>query len=1115
MEEVAKLAAYIEPKEDGMALTAKVCVVYSLIAVPSMLLALPLGGISPRVEVPAEDEIWHARTALLLVFSAAVTELCFLAASSANRELLKQAGVGPDEIELPGTGDAWLTLGEYGFKLLTGLYIWLFSGGIVHADTLAWGGQRPVYAARFMQWSVAVPLLVLITNRSFIKSTTRMLWRSGPSLIATFLYVWASWIMEVTPTHFVRWPMMLLSMSGFAIVCVDQLFLAYQYRDTDFWGNKFGMLVYQILSFAMYAAVFLSGRYGLMTSASEQMFYAYCDATVKVLQGAILAMIRNREGALEIRRWWMASAAANKDLRDLLQKARVPVFSVDLVGQIKQWNQSMTDLTGFDFKAVEGKQVLDIVNADCKEAISAELGALMEGSNTSGQVGAHLVEVGIPTSRDAVDKCLPCLRMLAMSFVPKHDKNGELEGVTAIGQDLSDLANMKVVQDRKNVLMAMLTHEIRSPLHGIMGLTEALLQRPDAKPLERQLGMIRGCSARLLDLVTNIMDMAQAEKKQQEGVEQPRPTSPVDCATIVDEAITMIGNSVDKTNKPLLRPAVRLENRIAGTRVPLIRGDHYKITQLIYNFLTNACKFTTSGSITVSARHLPSDRLFEIDIADTGKGISKEGQEKIFKPFQQENEGDTRSFQGIGLGLSVCQGIAELHKGTLRLRSELGQGSTFTVSLPCDGDLGDGTLIETQYATYNEKARNDTKGKALEEEKPDAPPAMPKSDTVETQDIVGRPCILSVDDDEVNQEVVQNSLADFCEVVIAMDGNEALSYLNKCREDQQPCPDLVLLDIQMPGMTGFEVCENIRKDMAYPPGSLPVTMVSAKAPSEQAAITSFDCGSTDFISKPFNPQILKRKVKAALAMKASVGPTSSASVLAKEARFHIRQKDAELKKANARVQSLELEREQMAREKEAKEQMIQELQTQVLQIQDKLQSEQHQLQAAMSKVTSDEGASPYKLIKDEPMPDALDSHKSLANIVMPQEPQPSKRLHHRVVVQQKQIIKQLSRQIASATGGLNFLSARLTLCSSNSKQCRRLLQGAFDDNTSDAHHSDSSLTGSDVTEIEQTFQDLQAQMENLRKITEVVNSELKVMEHLGSNLSGVHALSDLQGKKNM
>merc|ERR1719443_1223028 len=141
--------------------------------------------------------------------------------------------------------------------------------------------------------------------------------------------------------------------------------------------------------------------------------------------------------------------------------------------------------------------------------------------------------------------------------------------------------------------------------------------------------------------------------------------------------------AVDKAGKSLLNPNTKLVNLVGSRVLPQVTGDANKCTQLLYNLVTNACKFTAKGTITISAEHSAGEGVLELKVADTGKGIAPDALERIFEPFEQENSKDTRSFQGIGLGLSVSLGIAKLHGGNILVDSKVGEGSVFTVQLPC------------------------------------------------------------------------------------------------------------------------------------------------------------------------------------------------------------------------------------------------------------------------------------------------------------------------------------------------------------------------------------------------------------------------------------------------
>jgi len=873
-----------------------VCLVYSILVGLVTIFCFLGGGQSERWAHPDPEELWHARTAMLLVFSAIISEGCLLAANSASVRMVGQNIA--DELSLHGPGDSLLTLSMYGVKVATAMHLWWHSGGLVHTDVLAWGGPRPVYFARFFQWSIAVPVMHMMTSRVFLcdQRPSVTLLRCAPSIIAAWSFVWSSWVMEVTLSPACRWLLMFLSLMGSVLILVDQCKLAYDHRKEELFGMKMSLVIFQIVVFTWYGIVFELGRFGAVSCLHEHAFYAYTDATLKVFQGALLAMLRNRQDLHSIRRWWVAALAAGRDMTSLIQRAKVPVFLLDMDGCILDWNDNLRSLTGCSQEDVQGRPLLDVVSALCKDGVEAALEAALSagmaeddfagGEDSEGVAMraeapdgvSQLVEISIPIRKNG--EATTEMRQLCMTFVPKSNEEGLMGGILGIGQDLSEVAELRMVQERKSALMAMLSHEIRSPLHGMLGLTTALLETPAGKDMSRQLGMVRSCAARLLDLVTNVMDLAQSEKKRLAGKPIERPTAPVDLAEIADEVIVMMNMAVDKMNKPLVKSSVRLTNELAGKQLPIVPGDSYKLTQLLYNLMTNACKFTDSGSVRISADYKTDQKIVEIGITDTGRGISKEGQKSIFKPFEQEGDSDSRSFQGIGLGLSVCTEIAELHGGCIRVESELGRGSKFVVQLFCDGTLGQGKITPIEGSAIQHT------GPRINPHAPPAAPAAPAAVPCSAAGAAGkpasakefmpeeRPLILSVDDDEVNQEVIQSALQDFCDIEVAMCGQDALAYLDaqalkKASGQQGRIPDLVLLDIQMPGMTGFEVCERIRKVFEIHT-KMPIIMVSARTPQDATAIKGYHSGTTDFLSKPFNCSVLKHKVLLALKMKQEV-----------------------------------------------------------------------------------------------------------------------------------------------------------------------------------------------------------------------------------------------------
>lgn len=195
--------------------------------------------------------------------------------------------------------------------------------------------------------------------------------------------------------------------------------------------------------------------------------------------------------------------------------------------------------------------------------------------------------------------------------------------------------------------------------------------------------MVKSCAVRLLDLVSNIMQMSRLHRDQSmSDFSDSLRKDLIDIPMIINEVCTLVTNATDKAGHPLLNPLVKFENRLSDvqSKLPILEGDAYKISQVFYNILTNACKFCRHGSISVDAS--VNDGRVEVSVSDTGVGIKNENVKRIFEPFEQETNTSRRSFGGIGLGLAISKRVIELHGGEIFVSSTRGQGSIFTVSLP-------------------------------------------------------------------------------------------------------------------------------------------------------------------------------------------------------------------------------------------------------------------------------------------------------------------------------------------------------------------------------------------------------------------------------------------------
>jgi signal transduction histidine kinase/ActR/RegA family two-component response regulator len=353
----------------------------------------------------------------------------------------------------------------------------------------------------------------------------------------------------------------------------------------------------------------------------------------------------------------------------------------------------------------------------------------------------------------------------------------------------------------KSVFLSNMSHELRTPLSAILGFCELMLDDKDGRYNKdaRQgfLERIHGSGQHLLELINDILDLSKVEAGQM----TLRLVS-VSIAKLVDDVVGTAGPLAAKN-----RLDVQTDTSGAGE----VMADSGKLTQMLLNLVSNAIKFTPSGgNVSITARRIST--TLELSVADTGIGISPADLGLIFREFQQLDAGIGRQNQGTGLGLALTRRLAALHGGDVRVESEIGKGSVFTLSLPLAGPIP--------------------------EKKKEAGPVR-EAPAANAIDI--RPLILVVEDDPAVADLVTQILArGGWRTEIARTGPEALA---RARESH---PAAITLDILLPGINGWEVLKCLREDEST--RSIPVVVLSAvDAPEMGVAL-----GALDYFVKPFN-----------------------------------------------------------------------------------------------------------------------------------------------------------------------------------------------------------------------------------------------------------------------
>lgn len=397
---------------------------------------------------------------------------------------------------------------------------------------------------------------------------------------------------------------------------------------------------------------------------------------------------------------------------------------------------------------------------------------------------------------------------------------------------------LKKADKLKDEFLANTSHELKTPLNGIIGIAESLIDGIAGKlptEVEKNLGLIVHSGKRLSFLVNDILDFSKI--RNQNLSIQPIA---IGIREIVEFVLSQCRISLKNKN-------IELINEI-GDNVPLIYADEYRLQQIIFNLVGNSMKFTKSGKIVVKARVTESKEI-EVCVQDTGIGISKNHLASLFTPFSQVDGSNTREQGGVGLGLSITKSLVELHSGRIWVESELGVGSSFYFTVP----LYDGQEIIP-------KTEIDKRSFMVNVNNTSTDP-MPKNDIPGIAKVTANEPqpqrnfqVLIVDDEPVNQQVLINqlSLANY-DVKIASNGLQALEILEK-----EGKPDIVLLDVMMPHLTGFETANAIRQK--YNASELPIILVTAKN-QLQDLMTGFQEGANDYLSKPINKSELLARVK--------------------------------------------------------------------------------------------------------------------------------------------------------------------------------------------------------------------------------------------------------------
>ncbi len=426
-----------------------------------------------------------------------------------------------------------------------------------------------------------------------------------------------------------------------------------------------------------------------------------------------------------------------------------------------------------------------------------------------------------------------------------------------IDQLRSANVELKRLDSLKDEFLANMSHELRTPLYGMIGIAESLIGGA-AGPLSQEsvhdLSLIISSGRRLAGMVNDILDFS---KLKHHDIILSR--KPVDLYSLVQMVKAVLQPMAEKKSL-----SVRID---IDPEAAIVDADENRLQQILLNLLGNAVKFTEEGGITVTAaREAPGAGAFVITVADTGIGIPADKTERIFETFEQADGSIARMYGGSGLGLSIAKKLVELHGGRIWVETEVGKGSRFSFTVPAAAeDAGAGSDHPPAPELF-EETTGLFPGITLEDIR------SIQNDGAKKGREHGR--ILVVDDEPVILQVMINYLTlEGYDVVTAASGPEALEHL------EESTFDLVLLDVMLPRMSGYEVCHHIREKLSS--YDLPVLMLTARNKAEDI-VAGLEAGANDYLTKPVNRQELLARVNGLISLQISVKLNNELSIIKRD-----------------------------------------------------------------------------------------------------------------------------------------------------------------------------------------------------------------------------------------
>ncbi len=517
--------------------------------------------------------------------------------------------------------------------------------------------------------------------------------------------------------------------------------------------------------------------------------------------------------------------------RSIIDNMNLGLLEVDTEENITFANQCFSDMSGYDLSELIGKRAAQIF-------AKGENIELMDQKNEERKRGTtDAYEIVVKNKRGQV-------RWWLVSGAPRYNDQGELVGSIGIHLDITDQKQLEIELTSareqaeqstrsKEVFLANMSHEIRTPMNAILGMSNQLAKSSLTSKQLFYLDAINAASENLLVIINDILDLSKIEAGK------------LSLEKIPFEPKAVIKRAMQALNHKAQEKGLALTNSILDERVSeVMMGDPYRLNQVLLNIISNAVKFTEKGGVDIKlevindAKH---SQTVQLTVKDTGIGMDEKFRKSLFEKFSQEDASVTRQYGGTGLGMSICRQLIELMDGEIFVESEKGSGTTmaFVVTFP-KGRVED--LPSKEIFVADEKM------------------------------LVGKR-ILVVDDNDMNRLLASTILGNYgAETVEAENGLESVEYL------AANAVDLVLMDIQMPVMNGFDAASYIRKNISKTLPMIALTANAIKGDNEKC----IEAGMNNYLAKPFKEEDLMKMIAGMLHTDSRMNTTKKVEVLAEE-----------------------------------------------------------------------------------------------------------------------------------------------------------------------------------------------------------------------------------------